>query len=546
MNESSFGTRPGSTIPEETYQLLVNELRDYAIFMLDVEGVVRTWNLGAERLTGYNAGEIIGEHFSRFYRDDEVRSEKPKRALELTLRDGRFEEEDWRVRKDGSEFWADVVMTALFDEGGRHCGFSVVTRDLTARKQAEDTLRNELNERRRAEEHLRLAQEQLQRRTQELARANEELANASRMKDQFLAILSHELRTPLTAVYGWVEVLQKQEFNDPMIVQALDVIQRNVKAQTRLVEDLLNLSRIITGKVKINPDWIDPATVIEAAVNSVRPAAAAKGIAIRIEANRPELIFADPERLQQVIWNLLTNAVKFTERDGDIRVEFGRVGTKFEIRVTDTGEGIDPKFLPFIFDPFAQADASTSRRHGGLGLGLSIARHIVQMHGGAIMAHSEGKGKGATLVVRLPIPALSQAGASKKRQHAPSLQGLKIMVVEDEPDTRQMLQVVLEQYGASVTSASSAAEALEALPEQKPDILISDLGMPGMDGFELIRKIRAESSPELQNMPALALSAYATTEDKAKAAQAGYQAHVSKPAALDDLLTAVSRLVQHA
>jgi CheY-like chemotaxis protein len=237
--------------------------------------------------------------------------------------------------------------------------------------------------------------------------------------------------------------------------------------------------------------------------------------------------------------------VKFTETGGEVHVQFGRVGTKFEITVTDTGEGIDPAFLPFVFDPFAQADSSATRRHAGLGLGLSIVRHIVQMHGGTVMAHSEGKGRGTTMAVRLPIPAISGAPRSKKKHHVASLQGVKVIVVEDEPDTRHMLTVVLEQHGASVISASSAEEALKALSAQKPDILISDLGMPDMDGFDLIRKVRTELTPELRNVPALALSAYATTEDKQKAVQAGYQAHVSKPAALDDLLTAVSNLAHH-
>jgi CheY-like chemotaxis protein len=268
------------------------------------------------------------------------------------------------------------------------------------------------------------------------------------------------------------------------------------------VDDLLNLSRIITGRVKIKPEWIDPASVINAAIDSVRPAASAKGVEIAVDTYRSELIFADSERLQQVIWNLLTNAVKFTEGGGEVRVEFGRVGTKFEISVTDTGEGIDPSFLPFVFDPFAQADPSAPRRHGGLGLGLSIVRHIVQMHGGTVMAHSEGKGKGTTMIVRLPIPAISETRTRKKERHAVSLHGLKIMVVEDEADTRQMLRVLLEQYGASVMVASSAAEALKALTERKPDVLISDLGMPDIDGFELIKKIRTELPADLQNASA--------------------------------------------
>jgi PAS domain S-box-containing protein len=437
------------------YQRLVKEIRDYAIFMLDPKGFIRTWNAGAERLKGYKPEEIVGRHFSCFFSEQDIREGKPERELKMALAEGRLEDEGWRLRKDGSRFWANVVITAIYDDNGAHIGFAKVTRDLTERRAAEESLRAERVElQERVEDRtaaLATANLALADANKELVRANAELERASRMKDQFLAVLSHELRTPLTSVYGWLSLLQAGKVEQSKVMNVLQVIERNVKAQTQLVDDLLNVSRIITGNLRIAPQWIDPLSVVRAAVDCIRPAAMAKNINIAVEAGDSEPIFADPDRLQQVIWNLLTNAVKFTGKGGEVKVEVARVASKIQISVGDTGQGIAPEFVPHVFERFSQADTSTTRKVGGLGLGLSIVRHIVEMHGGTVSARSEGLGRGTTMIIQFPIPAIRQREKSSVlHDEAPSLEGLKVMVVEDEADTREMLEEALQSYGASV------------------------------------------------------------------------------------------------
>ena len=372
--------------------------------------------------------------------------------------------------------------------------------------------------------------------------AEEELRNANRAKDEFLATLSHELRTPLTAIYGWATLLRGGRLSQEKVMSAYEVIERNVKAQLQLVDDLLNVSRITLGKVKIAPRWLDPMPIIDATVESIRPAAAAKGINVRMQPDGMGPIFADPDRLQQVIYNLLTNALKFTEKGGEISVDFGRIGDKFDIRVRDTGEGIHPDFLPFVFDRFRQADSSTTRKYGGLGLGLNIVRTITEMHGGSVAAHSEGKGKGTTMTVELPVPAFEQVAAATGESKSQFLDGLTVMVVEDEQDTRCMLGEAVQVHGASVILASSAAEALAQLNRERPDILVSDVAMPDMDGYQLIHAIREELPSELKDIPAVALSAFAGVEDRKKSLQAGYRAHLSKPVAVQDLVSTLAGL----
>jgi PAS domain S-box-containing protein len=523
--------------------------------MLDCDGFIQTWNTGAERLKGYKPQEIIGRHFSTFYSEADKQAQKPQNELVIALAEGRVEDEGWRYRKDGTRFWANVVITAIYDEDGRHVGFAKVTRDLTERREAEEALRSELVKRRAAEIELLAAQADLEKRVEqrtqdlaevnaELVQANDELENAGRMKDQFLAVLSHELRTPLTSVYGWVSLLQAGKIEPAKLMHVLAIIERNVKAQTQLVDDLLNVSRIITGNLKLAPQWIDPLTVVNAAVDSIRPAALAKEIRLIVETADLEPMFADPDRLQQVIWNLLTNAVKFTGKGGEIKVVAGRQVSRFQISVSDTGEGISPEFLPHMFERFSQADTSSRRKFGGLGLGLSIVRHIVELHGGNVTAQSEGRGQGTKVIIRIPIPALSPGLSSRPRTEASkTLVGVKVMVVEDEADAREMLGAALESYGASVVLAADAAEAVRQMTQERPDILLSDIGLPNMDGYELLSKIRSEFPEELRNIPAVALSAYANIEHREKSKRAGYLAHVSKPVALPDLVSVLAKVV---
>ena len=393
---------------------------------------------------------------------------------------------------------------------------------------------------------IRARETDLEHRTIELEKALEELQRAGKMKDEFLATLSHELRTPLTAIFGWINLLQSGKLDHERTAKAIEVIDRSARAQMKLVNDLLNVSQIVTGKLKIRPEWTDAGTIIRTAVDSIRPAAAAKSVSVVMGiANQREPVFVDTERIHQVLWNLLSNAIKFSEKDHEIRIECGRVGTKFQISVSDQGEGIDPEFLPYIFERFTQADASTTRKHGGLGLGLAIVRHIVESHGGTVMAYSKGKGRGTTLIVQLPIPAVQpEVSAPAVLDRTASLKGLKVMVVEDEFDTREMVAEGLEQSGATVLLAATGAEALRVLARHTPDVLVSDIGMPEMDGYELLQKIRSENAPRLRTIPAVALTAFASDEDKRKSAQAGYHAYLVKPVTMTELISTVASVAR--
>jgi signal transduction histidine kinase len=388
--------------------------------------------------------------------------------------------------------------------------------------------------------------EELARRTA-LAVANARLysdaQDANRLKDEFLATVSHELRTPLTAILGWAQMLRGGTLDEATGQRALGSIERNAKFQSHLIEDLLDISRISTGKLRLDVRPLELAPIIEAAVDAVRPAADAK--AIRLEKTidwKAGLISGDSDRLQQVVWNLLTNAIKFTPRDGCVRITLQRRNAHVQIDVTDTGQGISPEFLPYMFDLFRQGDSSITRSHGGLGLGLAIVRHLVEMHGGSVQAQSEGDGKGATFVVMLPMIGIpmgdnnghkdkvvdvSRDGVSMER--VPELKGVSVLIVDDEPETRDLLVEVLSRCGAEVRASSSAHDALEALQSWKADVLVSDIGMPGEDGYDLIRKVRTMDADHGGCIPAVALTAYARGEDRIRALSAGFQMHVSKP-----------------
>jgi len=391
----------------------------------------------------------------------------------------------------------------------------------------------DITERRTAEEqrHRLLAQA-------ENARVQAEAAN--RTKDEFLATLSHELRTPLTAISGWVDLLKRGELEEKRVAKALEVMERNVKAQTRLIDDLLNVSRIITGNLRIETQLIDPVPLTRMAIDSLRPTLEAKSIELvtRFDEHIGP-IYVDPVRWQQVLWNLFTNAMKFTPKGGQIRVEFSRVASSVRLTVADNGEGIEPAFLPYVFERFTQSDSSTTRHHGGLGLGLAIVRHIVELHGGKVTVHSAGRDNGSTFIVELPVPPFHH-----EERHAPestatrSLAGLRVMLVEDDEDTREVVATALARYGASVTEAASAAEALRLLVTEKPDVLVTDIGMPDMDGYELLAKIQSDSRQS--GIPAVALTAFASPEDRQKSLRAGFRAHISKPIAVEELIAAIA------
>jgi PAS domain S-box-containing protein len=710
---------------ERRFRLIVESVKDYAIFMLDPSGVVATWNTGAERIKGYTADEIIGQHFSRFYPESARRAGKPDWELEVAAQDGRLEDEGWRVRKDGSLFWANVVITALHDSNGNLVGFAKVTRDLTDRRNAEEArlrLAHESAAREAAEGTANLlariqsvagalsaartprevaevlvsqgpeslkaasgifvrpyngnlellasygisrrsveawlvssldqptlvgiayrsaeaqwieetkarerdqsrlpepleapslaalplvvdgrvlgvlafgfaeartfapeertllgaiafqaaqvleranafarevaARQQLESVQASLQRAQRNADIGNRAKDQFLAVVSHELRTPLNAIMGWAKLMSVPGFDETRRGRAVETIERNAMTMAKLIEDLLDMSRVISGKMRLDVQQVELGRIIEAAIESIRPAADAKGIGLFPVLDTPLRIMGDPTRLQQVVWNLMSNAVKFTPKGGHIDVLLRRSAPWIEISVADTGKGIAREFLPHVFDAFRQEDAGATRSHSGLGLGLAIARQLVELHGGSIEARSRGEGRGASFTVRLPIAAVEHPVSDEKSQRSldqqfyvgcdrpPQLRDLRVLVVEDDQDARQLVKAILEDCGCRVTTARGVDEAMTALARDLPDLLVSDIGMPARDGYDLIRELREQPAGLGGDLPAVALTAYARAEDKRAMLNAGYSTCITKPvdpAELVAVLASLARLAQ--
>ena len=512
---------------EARFHLLLENVKDYAIFFLDTERRITRWNLGAERILGYQEAEILGQSGSIIFTPEDRQQGADKRELDKAEAEGRAENERWHVRKDGSRFWGSGIVTPLRDETGQLRGFAKIMRDVTERKQAEDE-RNEL-----------LAREQ---------EAREEAEAANRIKDEFLAVLSHELRTPLNPILGWAKLLRSRKFDDKTADRALETIERNAKLQIQLIEDLLDVSRILQGKLTLNICPVALATTIEAAMETVRLAAQAKLIQIQTVLDPcVGLVAGDPSRLQQVVWNLLSNAVKFTPDGGRVEVRLERIDSQAQIQVGDTGQGISQDFLPYVFDYFRQADSTSTRAFGGLGLGLAIVRHLVELHGGTVWAESPGEGQGTTFTVRLPLQTIPPQ--TKERSAQPDrtldLSELKILVVDDDVDSREFITFALEQYGAVARAVASAGEALEALALEKPDLLLSDIGMPEMDGYMLIRQIRAMPPEQGGQICAIALSAYASQGDSQLALAAGFQKHLAKPVEPAELIAVIATLIGH-
>jgi signal transduction histidine kinase/ActR/RegA family two-component response regulator len=406
--------------------------------------------------------------------------------------------------------------------------------------------------------------DELQKRHSELVEARGEAERASRLKDEFLATLSHELRTPMAPILGWSQILQRAT-NDPARVrQGAEIIERNARIQTRIIDDLLDMSRIISGKLVLDPEALDLAQVVRAAIATVQPAADARGVRMqaRIADGLPALR-GDPNRLQQVFWNLLSNAIKFTPRGGRVEVLATRIEDRVRVEVRDDGEGMAPAFVPHVFERFRQADSSTTRSHGGLGLGLAIVKQLVEQHGGAVAAASEGPGRGSCFSVELPVPDPQAApaavtsraaggtspgddGAVPRDAPRPRLDGTRILVVDDEADARDLMQDLLSEAGAEVVTAASAREALVKLQTQAFELLLSDIGMPGTDGYQLIGAVRALGAAAGGAIPAIALTAFARAEDRRRALDAGFQRHLAKPVDADVLVEAVAACVDRA
>jgi PAS domain S-box-containing protein len=505
------------------------ESSEDAIISMSLEGVIRTWNAGAERAFSYTPAEAIGKHISMLIPPE--RLDEEVEILSKIKRGERIEHfETIRLRKDGEKLSVSLTVSPVKNSFGEIVGSSKIARDITARKQLESE-RETLLESERA--------------------ARTEAEKASQIKDDFLTTLSHELRTPLNAIVGWSQILSP-ESDCEELTEGLDAIRRNGFAQTRLIEDLLDMSRIVTGKVRLDVQSLDLSSVINAAIDTVRPAADAKGIKIRKVLDPVVgMVSGDPTRLQQVVWNLLTNAIKFTPKEGKVGVILERINSHVELTIHDSGVGIRPEHLPVIFDRFRQVDSSTTRSYGGLGLGLAIVKQLVELHGGSVHAKSGGEGQGSTFVVHLPV---SPVRVGDDRRHPTTvqaarldlnqidLQGVKVLVVDDEADARLLVERVLSQCGAVVCMAGSAVEGLNKLREFRPQVIISDVGMPLTDGYDFIRSVRQLSPEEGGKTPAIALTAFARSEDRVNALLAGYQVHVVKPIEPQELAVTVHSL----
>ncbi|HTU99444.1 MAG TPA: ATP-binding protein [Luteitalea sp.] len=486
---------------EERYRLLVDSLTDYAIFMLDADGRVSYWTKAAERIAGYTADQILGMPFDVFFTADDRAEGVPAQELADARRDGRAERVGWRVRKDGTRFWGDEIATALRDDAGVHIGFSKITRDISERRQAE------------------LERERLLR----------EATDANRLKDEFLGTISHELRTPLNAIVGWLQLIAIGQDGIDVTSKALPVIERNARTLARLVDDLLDVSRIILGKSVLTFAPVAFRDPLCAAVDTVRPMAALAGVDLQVEHGAGgDTLIADAGRLQQVVWNVLSNAVKFTPRGGTVTVTTRITDEAIELMVADTGAGIDPEFLPFVFDRFRQADAARTHAAGGLGLGLSMVKHWVEQHEGRITVTSEGRGRGTTVCLWLPRRRPDEGAIDIPIVSAPSAH-VRAVIVEDDADSRQLLALTLSSHGVEVTAAGSVEEGLAAVRASAPDIIVTDLDLPGQDGFTLLRILRADVDAALHDLPVIALTAYDDQDDRQRSMAAGFNAHLVKP-----------------
>jgi PAS domain S-box-containing protein len=517
---------------EERYRALIAQVRNYAIFAIDLQGRATTWNEGVERVLGWSCEEFIGLPAEHLFAPEDIARGVHQLELQRAAEDGSASNDRWLRRKDGSPIFATGMTSRVVDEAGHVVGFSKVLRDRTAWKLAQD------------ERDMLLESER---------KARQEAEAANRLKDEFLATLSHELRSPLNAIVGWVHVLRRHTQASPEIARGLEVIERNARAQTQIVNDLLDMSRIMTGKVHLDVRFVSLHKVIAAAIDAIRPAAEAKSIQIAIDLDSSvDQLRGDSNRLQQVLWNLLTNAVKFTPVGGSVRVASNRDDAHAEVSVQDTGIGIQSAFLPFVFDRFRQADASTTRPYGGLGLGLSIVKNLIELHGGTVRAKSAGEGQGASFIVRLPLPPTDAALESIAQRAAPpagsleafpKLTGVTVLAVDDEADSLMFCGRLLEDHGAKVLLAVDAQQALEAMNSEHVDILVSDIGMAHEDGYCLIAQVRALPDERIARIPAIAVTAYARAEDRRRLLLAGYQMHICKPVEPQDLIAGIASLV---
>ena len=489
-------------------------------------------------ILGYTAEELRSRTFQELTHPEDL-DETEAAAQQLTSgKASDFSIEKRYLRKDAAVVWTLTTVTLLKDAVGRPERMLAVIEDITSRKFAEQALQQAAEERKLLLESERAARTAAER--------------MSSIKDEFLATLSHELRTPLNAILGWSQVLRSGTRDAADLLKGLETIERNARVQTQLIEDLLDMSRITSGKLRLDVRTVMPLTFVEAAIETVKPSADAKGLRLeKFLDPSAGPISGDPARLQQVVWNLLSNAIKFTPKNGKVQVVLERVNSHVEITVTDTGIGIKPELIPHLFERFRQGDASTTRHYGGLGLGLSIVESLVELHGGSVVISSPGESQGTSVSVHLPVSAVRRT-AGEPREHpsvpigvavpivSEELQGVTVLVVDDQPDARELIQRVLGDAGAFVHAAADADEAVRLVMLHKPDVLLSDIGMPDADGFELLRRLRALGSEQGGRLPAIALTAFARSEDRTRALRAGFVVHVSKPVDPAELIATVA------
>jgi len=496
----------------EQFHILVDSVEEYAIYMLDPTGTIVTWNTGAQKIKGYTPEEIIGKNFACFYTAEDVAAGKPQRNLSEAARRGSIRDQGLRVRKDGSTFEAEVILTALRNDKGTLRGYSKVTRDIT------DQIRS------REFEAEKIAAQK-----------------ASKAKDDFLAALSHELRTPLTPALAAATYLEHNAEKIPQeFVEDVQLIKRNVKLQARLIDDLLDLTRVTRGKLRLDVENCDAHTIISNAIDTAGSAIAAKKLKLSTNLNANQHhIMADSIRLQQVFWNLINNAVKFTHTSGRITIDtFNDDAARFHFEITDNGIGIESVRLASLFTPFEQADASVTRQFGGLGLGLAISRHLVDLHHGTIEADSRGRSFGATFKVTLDTVAEGDATAelgSPIRSKPPK--SLRVLLVEDHRDTRRMLSRLLTHFGHRVLTADNVRSALDIVGSGEIDVLVCDIGLPDGSGYEVVSQTRLT-----RPIKAVALTGFGTDEDLRRSKEAGFDFHLVKPVDLHELQTILDKL----
>ena len=506
---SEDSTQLSSEEMGDRFDLLAADAKEYAIFLVGPEGRLLCWNSGAERLFGFQSNEIIGHHFSRFFSPEDIRSGQPEHELDTALADGRADSKRWQVRKDGTRFWCQAIVTPLLDESKQVRSFARVMHDLTESEASE------------AQRH----------------RADG-LAEANRSKEEFMAMLSHELRSPLSPIINSVNILRQMKTNDPLIEQAGNIIDRQVGVMVRLVDDLLDISRITKGKLRLTKEQVDLRLVVNRAAESARPLMDARKHDFSVAIpTAPVWVEADPARMEQVVVNLLNNAAKYTETGGLIRMSVDQESVEAVIHVRDNGVGIAPELLPHIFELFTQVDGSMGRSYGGLGIGLALASNLVDMHDGRLQATSAGLGKGCEFTIKLPVLSTSPAATMNTVVERGKKTGrsVRVLIVEDNVDAADTLSLLLRLHGHDVQIARTGETALEVAETARPDVVLLDIGLPGMDGYQVAKRLRER--PDFKHVTMCALTGYTPSEaDHQRQQETGFDHYFVKPVDLADLL----------